>query len=292
LVKFAGSLDTLDLEAAAKAAYSGFSGSAGAAYRQKLRSVRMEVLSVGGRPDAVVGLAIAGDPDEMHRVLRDAIQKGSIYDPYKNPGDVIGITMNYVASNHVAIAQMLTNLSPRVLNLTSQPVCRGPFYVWDGPNSGQPVNTHISVLPGDEVTFEAKGKNWSGVFATGDYEADGWHTWDRPKDGEDGYPITDRHPFALIARFGAGTGTQGPDRSKEGYNEGTSGKPASDWFYVGKSRTAVVEQVNTQTGQGFRGTGDIYLGTNDNDPTNGDANKRFTVRVCVKRDPKNVQIPN
>ena len=53
-----------------------------------------------------------------------------------------------------------------------------------------------------------------------------------------------------------------------------------------------MEQVNAQSGQGFRGYGDIYLGTNDNNPYNGDPNKRFTVKICIKRDPKNVEIPN
>jgi len=300
LVKFTGTLDTLDLEAAASAAYSGFKGQGAAAYRQKLSSERMEILSVGGRADQLVGLVFA-TPDAISQALQSAVQKGITYDPQSNPGDAIGITMNYVASNHVAIAQMLTQASPKIVDLRTVRVCldtirkledrRGPFPVWDGPGGGQ-VNTHISVLPGDEVTFEAWGKNWSGVFATGDYGPDGWHTWDKPKDGEGGYPIADRSPFALIAKFGAGNNKGGPDRSKPGYNESTSGaKAASDWFYVGTGRVAVVQQLNAQ-GEGFQGYGDIYLGTNDNDPTNGDPNKKFTVRICVKRDPKNVEIPN
>lgn len=300
LVEFTGTLDTLDLEAGAMAAYSGFKGNAGAAYKQKLSSARMEVLSVGGRADPLVGLVVVNNPDAMAKTLQAAVQSGIKYDPQNNPGDAIGITMNYVSSNQVAIAQMLTQTSPKVIDLTTVRVCldtlrnadrRGPFQVWDGPGGG-PVNTGISVMPGDEVTFEARGTNWSGVIATGDYGPDGWHTWDRPKDGELGYPITDRSPFALIARFGAGN-NKGPDRSKPDYREGTSGaKAPSDWFFVGTSQTAVVEQVNPQSGQGWKGYGDIYLGTNDNNPFNGDPSKRFTVRVCVKRDPKNLPALN
>ena len=144
-----------------------------------------------------------------------------------------------------------------------------------------------SVAPGDEVTFSATGTNWSGVFATGDYDPSGWYTWDRPRDGELGYPITDRSPFALIVRLGEGSNNIGPDRSKAGYNQGIANGTPSDWFLVGKSAQAVAGQANIQTGQGWPGIGNIWLGTNDNNPFNGDPNKKFQVIVCVKRNPYN-----
>src|SRR5204863_9201767 len=109
-------------------------------------------------------------PDSMAKALQTAIQKGSTYDPQNNPGDVIGITMRYVGSRNalggpyqVAIAQMLTQASPRVVNLASVRVCvdtlrppnrRGPFEVWDGPGGGQ-IHTQMDGLPGDELTCGA-----------------------------------------------------------------------------------------------------------------------------------------
>ena len=102
--------------------------------------------------------------------------------------------------------------------------------------------------------------------------------------GELGYPITDRSPFALIARFGEGSNNIGPDRSKAGYNQGTAYGTPSDWFLVGKSAQAVAGQANIQTGQGWPGIGNIWLGTNDNNPFNGD-HKKFQLTVCVKRNP-------
>ena len=302
LVRFTGTMSKDTLAAAVKAAYSGFSGSAAAAYKSKFSSVRMEILSVGSRADQAVGLVNATTADGMMNALRAAIDKGSNYDPVNNPGDAIGITMRYVGSRtaagpyQLAIAQMVTEASPQVIDLTTKQLCAppvrfkgasaGPFLVWDGPGGG-PVNTQIKVAPGDEVTFSASGTNWSGVFATGDYDPRGWYTWDRPKDNELGYPITDRPPFALIARFGEGNNNNGPDQSKDGYNRGTVKGTPSDWFLVGSSVNAVAGQVDTQTGRGRPGFGNIWLGTNDNNPLNGDANKKFQVIVCVKRNPYN-----
>lgn len=306
LVRFTGNMSRLGLEASVKAAYSGFKGEGEAAYKDSVKNMRIDFLSVGARSDQSLPVVTGASADAIATAFRGAIVKGERFDPQNNPGDAIGVTMRYVGSRtaagpyQVVIAQMLTMASPEVIRLDVKEVCypapvnvfdpstsrwtlKSPgFDVWDGPGE-HPRNTGIKVAPGDIVRFQATGTNWSGVFATGDYDARGWYTWDRPKDGELGYPITDRSPFALIARFGEGN-TLGRDRTQAGFKLTSSQTPASDWFYVGTSAQATAGKVDSN-GEGTPGIGNIWLGTNDNNPSNGDPNKRFKVTVCVTRNP-------
>jgi hypothetical protein len=174
---------------------------------------------------------------------------------------------------------MVTQLSPEVVVVNITEVCRGPFYVWDGPGGGW-KDTGIDAYPGDKVRFSATGLNWSGVVATGTYGPTGWYTWDAPGEGGRGYPITDKSPFALIARFGS-SNNYGVDATKPGY----SGQlPVSSSFFVGDSAEQEVGK-QTQSGGGPQGYGRVYLGTNDNNPFNGDPNRKFNVTVCFKRSP-------
>jgi hypothetical protein len=187
---------------------------------------------------------------------------------------------------------MVTQASPQVINLNAVEVCttqdpdplkqlKGhpfPFSVWDGPGGG-PVDTAIDVNPGDKVRFNAIGTNWSGVIATGDYGPRGWYTWDAPQGA--GYPITDRSPFALIARFG-NSNEMGVDQTKWGYTADPNKEPSA-WFFVGDAAQTTAGDADKQTGRGTPGVGRIWLGTNDNNPYNGDPSKKFSVTVCFTR---------
>lgn len=62
------------------------------------------------------------------------------------------------------------------------------------------IDTKIDFLPGDEVSFEATGSIWSGVWGAGRNGPAGWSNTDHdPK-----FPLHDgmnAHPFALLARY-------------------------------------------------------------------------------------------
>lgn len=93
--------------------------------------------------------------------------------------------------------------------------------------------------------------------------------------------LTDRSPFALIAKFG-GENNMGIDRTKQTYTE-RPGISVSSWFYVGLQQERIAGYIDPQTKQGTPGTGEIWLGTNDNNPYNGSADVKFSVQVCVSR---------
>jgi len=134
---------------------------------------------------------------------------------------------------------------------------------------------------GDRVSFTATGKNGSGVYATGSHGPGGWVGWETPKSGQRGFPITNRPPYALIGRFGSGDNKGRDITGGAGtYSVGTAGDTSSS-FYIGES-SELVAGGNVDAGQ-YPGHGDIWLGLNDDEPTNGDKNEKFSVEVCMTR---------
>ncbi len=177
-----------------------------------------------------------------------------------NPGEPLSCTARHAGTRHVAAFNETTSFNERVAAV-GQDINGAAFWVWDGPGGGA-FSTNILVADGDLLSINAAGTNWSGVFATGDYGPDGWTTWDRPSGS--GYPLPNNRPFALA---GAWDGAQVDPNAGNG------------WFYIGSGINAIV-------GHGARGPARVlYLGLNDNNPLNGDANKKFTVLVNVRRRP-------
>ena len=275
LVSFTSNQTMTEMQLAVSAAYSNIKGSIDARTREALSKMTMKVLVIGSTGESALKSLQAGTPETAFEALREYIQTGINYSA-ANPGGPISMTMRYVGSRAglgpfgVAVAQMVTDESPQVVDVTAQRICHGPYEVWDGAGGGW-HGTDVSVNPGDTVDFSATGKNWSGVFATGDYGPTGWYTWDKPSGS--GFPITNRSPFALIGRFGNGN-DYGNDATKPDW-DGTG--PVSSSFFIGDSQKVVAGSKNVQ------GYGPVYLGTNDSDPTNGDKNKKFKVDVCVTR---------
>jgi hypothetical protein len=74
----------------------------------------------------------------------------------------------------------------------------------------------------------------------------------------------------------------GVDRTRWGYTADPNKQPSA-WFFVGDSTSATAGEADKQTGRGTPGFGRIWLGTNDNNPTNGDPNKKFFATVCFTR---------
>ena len=274
-----------ELEATFAAAYQGFSGTLPDTYKEKLDKMSIQVLSVGASGFSVSRLPARSGADTF-AALKDHVEAGNRYS-LANPGAAIAFTMRYVGSKGatgapygVAIAQMVTDESPQLVSLTASRVCHAKVSVWDGEGGGW-VKTGWEANPGDKVSFTATGKNWSGVYATGSHGPGGWVGWETPKSGQRGFPITNRPPFALIGRFGSGN-NKGRDLTGGAgtYSVGTA-KDTSSSFYVGES-SELMAGGNVNAGQ-YPGYGDIWLGINDDEPTNGDKKEKFSVEVCITR---------
>lgn len=290
LMSFTSSLSKTDIEATAHAAYKGFTGDLEARYKDKLDAMSIAVLSVGETGDVAATPVVARTTTEAFDRLRAYVTAGSRYGA-TNPGGPIAFTMRYVGSRdglggpyQPAIAQMVTDESPEVVSLEAREYCGERRYlVFDGVDErgrrGGWTSTELTANPGDKVRFFARGTNWSGVLFTGDYGPRGWHTWDRPKDGERGFPITNRSPFALIGRFGA-QNKEGRDITggSDQYSMGTQADVSSS-FFIGDS-AEIVAGGDASSGQ-YPNYGPIWLGLNDNVPDNGDAAKKFEVTVCI-----------
>jgi hypothetical protein len=277
LMSFTASMSKEEMQAAVNASYSGFKGNFGAQYKEKVDRMRIEVLSVGATGQVAREPLVIANAAGVSDALMKYIDAGIKYNVNTNPGAPIAFTMRYVGSRGaghgpftLATAQMVTDNSPEVVSLTSTEVCHGPYQVWDGPGGGW-KQTGLNVGPGDRVRFFADGQNWSGVILTGVYGPTGWYTWERPSGNS--FPINNRSPFALIARFG-GQNNIGYDKTGGAPPQGDA---VSSSFFVGDSAETVAGQDPTP------GIGGVFLGTNDDNPMNGDANKKFNVTVCVTR---------
>jgi len=274
-----------EMEATLTAAHRGFSGSLAVTDKEKLEKMSIKLLTVGTSGVSVSRLP-ARPGEDTFAALKDQVESGNRY-RLANPGTAIAFTMRYVGSKgaagapySVAIAQMVTDESPQLVSLTASRVCHAKLSVWDGEGGGW-VKTGWEANPGDRVSFTAKGKNWSGVYATGSHGPGGWVGWETPKSGQRGFPITNRPPYALIGRFGSGDNKGRDITGGAGtYSVGTAGDTSSS-FYIGES-SELVAGGNVDAGQ-YPGHGDIWLGLNDDEPTNGDKNEKFSVEVCMTR---------
>lgn len=216
------------------------------------------------RESTVHVMAIGGDGRSAMRLLSDPIAQ---LPEYLNAGGALtvdnpGAPLRYVArhagSRNVVTINQATDYDEAVAAV-GENVNDQIFQVWDGPGGG-PKSTGILVANEDQLRITASGLNRSGILWTGTYGPDGWTTWERPSGS--GYPLPDNHPFALA---GAWDGAQ------------TGDKATTDWFFIG---TGVSKKVKHLSGMSSRV---LYLGTNDNNPLNGDAKYKFTVNVSVAR---------
>ena len=278
MVTFTSSLSKIDLQAVAKATYSGASGSLEGKLREDAQRVRVSVLSLGAPGDVALKPLLASTAEEMMAAVREYMSAGINFS-VANPGAPIAFSMRYVGSRNAGagpstpvIAQMVTDEGPEIVSCTVTPVSKGSRYVWDGPGGGW-LDTGIDVEPGASVSIKASGTNTSGVFGDwSGYGPRGWHTWDKPNLAEGGWPITDRSPFCLIGRLGYAN-EFGLDRTKPDFK--ADSVTASSSFFVGDSKEfrAGSQQVPK--------AGRLFLGTNDNNPLNGNANFKFKVDIWV-----------
>ena len=131
---------------------------------------------------------------------------------------------------------------------------RDGLELWDGQDgdiTGARLDTGIPVAPGDKVIIEATGKIWSGLVFFPENGPNGLGTDHKAhKDA----PLPNEPACALIAGFGN-----------------------SEWQFVGESKT--IEKTSG-------GTRNLWLAINDNDSSTGDPNKKFRVKVRVRRKTK------
>ncbi|WP_322921060.1 thiol-activated cytolysin family protein [Nocardioides renjunii] len=236
------------LEAAINA---GIKGSFNLTTEQKetLQQSRVQVTVVGGAGEAANSVVL--DPVNH---LADWITGGGTLTK-DNPGVPLRYQARHCGTrNVVAINQ--TSQYEEVVAAQGRDVPSTTYYVWDGPGGG-PRSTGILVANGDQLHIRASGVNWSGVAFTGDYGPDGWTTWAQPSGS--GYPLPRNHPFCLAGAW---------DGAMVGGN--------NDWFYIGSGGDWTI-------GHPRAAVRSLWLGTNDNNPLNGDPSKRFSVHVSVQR---------
>jgi hypothetical protein len=177
----------------------------------------------------------------------DRVFKSGISLNRDNPGAPISFTCRHVLDNtlgHVGLAAMYV-----------QPISAvgadagGTFQVWDGRHGGL-VDTGLRIAPGDYLLIHAWGQIWSGVWLSGTHGPEGWpgHKADPAA------PVQSGTAYALVARIGGG-----------------------QWFEVGSHWEATIEPGSAAA------AGNLQLNLNDNNPYNGDTNKRWEVRVEVRR---------
>ncbi len=214
-----------------------------------------------------IKVTVAGGTGEAaNRVVTDPIANLT---QWINSGGTLtrdnpGVPVQYVARhcgtrNVVAINQ--TTAYEEAVAAQGRDVSPTPFEVWDGPGGG-PKSTNILIANGDTLQVRAKGTNWSGVWLTDAHGPDGWTTWNRPGGNGEGYPMPNKHPFALL---GAWDGAQ------------TDANAGNDWFYIGGGVDLDIRH------KGSKPARTLWLGTNDNNPLNGSARDKFSVVVSVRR---------
>jgi hypothetical protein len=119
------------------------------------------------------------------------MQEGATFSK-DSPGLPISFQARYLRDNTTAGMALTTRWIEKMLTGIE---ASGDWKV--GPRSGL-VDTGIRVRRGDMIHVRSSGQNWSGVVATGWVDANGWATWDKP--GQAGFPMMDKHPFALVGR--------------------------------------------------------------------------------------------
>lgn len=215
-----------------------------------LQESTVSVMELGGGTNQYKLNALLNPFAELPNVIN---QDGNF--TANNPGVPLRYIARHAGSRNIVTINQTTDFNEAVA-FSSRNVAQ-TFSIWDGPGGG-PVRTGIQVGNGDHFSISASGKNKSGVLFTGEYGPDGWTTWAKPGDGGHGYPLPNDHPFALCAAWDSSAA-----------NNGT-------WFYVGTG-TDAVPSFHQQSSRV------LYLGTNDNNPLNGDPKYKFTVNVTVNR---------
>jgi hypothetical protein len=162
-----------------------------------------------------------------------------------NPGAPVSFTTRHILDNTMAHVGLAASYT-QPLSAVGADVNDAVYEVWDGPGGGL-VNTDILVNPGDSLKISADGQIWSGVFASGTHGPEGWvgHTADAYA------PQPAGTAYCLVYRLGT-----------------------SPWVEAGRFWEGTAE-----AGQ----AGTLQFNVNDNNPYNGDAQKRWTVVVDVKR---------
>lgn len=283
LVVFRTKANQLDTTNALKGAYKKFKGELDVNVKRTLDQTSVQVIQIGSTGASLIPFSHT-DGETLETAIQRAVSEGSRYNPQTNPGLPIGLVLKYVGSGvpgQTAIAQLSTDYS-EIVNITApSPTCY-PHQTWDGPGGGwrrvqKPTGGYLTVNPGDQIQIIADPSsiNRSGVFATGDYGPDGWYTWPTPR-ADHRAPIMNKSPFALIGRFGEDN-ISGHDPMWGPCGGGQDSPVCSSAFWIGQARTVTAgEAVNIRYGN-------VWLGTNDDNPQNGDATKRFNVEVCVTR---------
>jgi hypothetical protein len=237
-----------NLAAAIQAKMKAGSVSIDGKYERTISQSDVHVLASGGSSAASVRLL--QDPlNELPRYLT----AGGAFTP-DNPGQPLRYSVRYADTRDIVTVALSATFDETadVIGATAQ----GDYEVWCGP-SGGPKSTGIRVVQGDKLAINATGENWSGVWFTGTYGPDGWVTWDKPGDDGRGYPLPDKHPFGLCGTYDSGAA----DNHR--------------WFYIGSGLNTVAQD-----------TGELWLGTNTNDPRKGGDDKHFHVHVMVTRQSK------
>jgi Thiol-activated cytolysin len=173
-----------------------------------------------------------------------------------NPGAAIIMEMKYLGSRRPAAVSLTTQYSETVG--LSAPEVSGNIDIADGwlPVGG-PRSTQVLVAKGDKVHVSADGLNWSGHIGSRLYGPDGHpQSWwaGHPLDTT-GFPLPDENPFALIAGF-----------------------DQSSWQLC-HDRDITVSYPGA-------GPKQLWFGTNDSDPYNGDNARMFAVSYTITRKSK------
>jgi hypothetical protein len=205
LFAFQSRSKSIDLQASVNAAFGGVvkgTGESEVHHKRALESSQMQVLAIGGAAQHAAEVVGGGRLE----AVRDYVRAGATFSR-SSPGVPISFQARYLRDNTSAGMTLSTSWTQRTIRGRDIEAVT-PFKV--GPRSGV-VDTKIVVRAGDKVRLSSSEQVWSGVVATGWCDGNGWSTWDKP--GQHGFPMMDRHPFALIGRidekwFFIGTGTE------------------------------------------------------------------------------------
>jgi hypothetical protein len=243
--KIKGALDVL-VKAAANV-HVGIEGE----YKSLIETMHISVFESGSTGVGLTTL-FAGNGANIADNLLAYIRSGASFS-LANPGAAIGFTVRHLGSRNPASVALVTDYTEVVS--VSSPEVSGALQIADGW-AGGPKPAGVRVALGDQVLVTADGQNWSGVWGSRLYGPDGhpqsW--WVFGPISTAGFPLPNETPFALIAGF---------DRQ--------------DWRLVGSSREFT---ANWSSGSGPK---ELWFGTNDNDPYNGDDARRFNVSWRVRR---------
>ncbi|MFD2081580.1 D-mannose binding lectin [Actinopolymorpha cephalotaxi] len=176
--------------------------------------------------------------------LQTVYRSGLVFNA-SNLGAPISFTCRHIADNTIArVALAAEYLQP--LSAVGGDISNRQFPVFDGPGGGL-VDTGITVNPKDVVTVRTTGLIWSGVIFSQPHGPEGWpgHKADPAA------PAPRETAYMFIIRFGNG-----------------------QWIPAGPFWEAEVPAAQR---------GRLQLNINDNNPYNGDRNKRWTSTVSVRR---------